>query len=333
MLVSRLGEEALLERLRRLFEATAGEVPVAIGDDAAVIDQHPDFQMVWTTDLLLEGIHFQKEWQTPQELGRKCLAVNLSDIASMGGTPRYCLLSLACPKDTEADFIIEFCQGFNDYAAEEGVAVIGGDTTSSKEGLVLSVTAGGLVEKGKAILRSGSRPGDAIVVTGYLGSAAGGLRLLKQQADKDSYPALREAFIAPQAEVTVAREALVAGATAMTDISDGLASDLRHICTESGVGAVIDHDMLPVHEELIKAAADNGWNLDSLVLSGGEDYGLLFTIPSDRATKTASKLSAKYGKLVTVIGKIQPEPGINMNCGWGRVIAMPERGFDHFLST
>lgn len=332
MLVGRLGEEALLERLRSLFAKTAEGVPVGIGDDAAVIDDAPGRQMVWTTDLLLEGVHFQKVWQTPEELGRKCLAVNLSDIASMGGRPRYALLSIACAKDTEVDYILELCRGFSALAAQEGVAVIGGDTTSSQGGLVLSATAGGLVDKGRAILRSGARPGDAIVVTGYLGSAAAGLKLL-QESIKNGYASLKEAFIFPQAEVALAREALNAGATAMTDISDGLASDLRHICRQSGVGAVVDHDTLPVHQELIEASEEFGWNLDPLVLAGGEDYGLLFTLPGDRAQSTAAEISTKCSKPVTVIGEIRDEPGITVTCGLGRIGGLPEHGFDHFFSA
>lgn len=331
MLVSRLGEEALLEQLQGLFAATAEGVPVGIGDDAAVIDDTSGSQMVWTTDLLLEGVHFQKEWQTPQELGRKCLAVNLSDIASMGGVPRYALLSIACPKDTQADYLIDFCRGFSELAIQEGVAVIGGDTTSSREILVLSVTAGGVVDRSRAILRSGAQPGDAIVVTGYLGSSAAGLSLL-QRHNEDKYPALIKAFISPEAEVAIAREALKAGATAMTDISDGLASDLRHICRQSGVGAVIDHDMLPVHGELISATDEFGWNLDSLVLAGGEDYGLLFTLPGAGAAKTAADIAAKYGKPVTVVGEIRSETGITVTCGLGRLSDLPDHGFDHFLT-
>ena len=181
MLVGDLGEEALLKELRSLFAASAPDVSTGIGDDAAVIDFPPGVQSVWTTDMLIEDIHFQRGWQTPRQLGRKCLAVNLSDLASMAATPRFALLSIGCPAATDLDFVLEFCRGFMSLASEHGVSVVGGDTTASASGIVLSVTLGGWVESGGAILRTGAEVGDAIMVTGDLGGAAAGLRLLQRR--------------------------------------------------------------------------------------------------------------------------------------------------------
>lgn len=331
MLVSALGEEALIDQLRRLFAVTAPGVPTSIGDDAAVIDTISGHQMVWTTDMLLEGVHFLKTWQTPRQLGRKSLAVNLSDIAAMGAVPRYALLSIACTLRTQVDYLLEFCQGFCDLAGETGVAVIGGDTSASSDGLVVSVSAGGQVLTGKALSRSGARPGDSVLVTGYLGSAAGGLRQLQDGIDSGRYPGLQQAFIAPMPAVAEARLALESGANAMTDISDGLASDLKHICLASCVGASISRELMPVHPELAAAAAQLGWDLDAMVMAGGEDYGLLFTIGANEAPAAVAAIQSATGTPVAVIGEITAAAGISVIDEQGRQSPMPASGFDHFL--
>ncbi|MBE0429841.1 MAG: thiamine-phosphate kinase [Thermoleophilia bacterium] len=330
MLVAEIGEEALLKELRNLFAATARSVPVGIGDDAAVVEGAAGLQAVWTTDLFLEGVHFESGWQAPGQLGRKCLAVNLSDIAAMGAEPRYALFSLACPGDTDAGNIIDVARGLNDLAAETGVAVIGGDISESREGLLLSVAAGGLVPAGKAVLRSGARAGDAILVTGYLGNAAGGLTLRRKDIESE-YRSLRDAFLSPVPRLAEALLAREAGATAMTDLSDGLASDLRHICVESGMGAEIYHERLPVHPELLEASSEYGWDLDNLVLAGGEDYGLLFTMPAGAADAAALAIEGQTGTSVAVIGEIKAGKAMTVVCEYGRLADLPEHGFDHFL--
>lgn len=329
MLISQLGEEALIEGLRDLFAATTEGVPVGIGDDAAVING-TDRQMVWTTDLLVEGVHFQRGWQTPGELGRKCLAVNLSDVAAMGAVPRYALFSIACPSDTDVDMIMEVSRGFCDLALQEQVAVIGGDTTSSPGPLVLSVTAGGIASAAAPLLRSGARSGDTILVSGYLGSAAGGLKLLIE-GGAGRYQSLVEAFISPKTTSGVAQDALGAGATAMTDVSDGLASDLRHVCVQSGVGAAIDRGRLPVDPLLIEACQEYGWDADELVLAGGEDYVLLFTLPREIAAGAAAVISKKNDMPITDIGEMTSQTGIVLKCEPERECRLPDHGYDHFL--
>ncbi|MHB0866172.1 MAG: thiamine-phosphate kinase [Thermoleophilia bacterium] len=331
MLVRELGEEALIDRLRRLFAVTSADVPVAIGDDAAVIDFVSGHQMVWTTDLLLEGVHFLNTWQTPRQLGRKSLAVNLSDIAAMGAAPRFALLSLACSPQTEVEYLLEFCRGFCELAVEWGVAVIGGDTSSTADGLVVSVSAGGQVLTGKALTRSGACIGDSILVTGYLGSAAGGLGLLQDGIDNHRFPCLHQAFVAPVPALAEARLALESGAHAMTDISDGLASDLKHICTASSVGAGISRSLLPVHPEMTAAAAEFGWELDAKVMAGGEDYGLLFTIEAARAQAAVAAIRSATGTPVAVIGEITAAAAVSVIDEQGRHSPMPASGFDHFL--
>lgn len=330
MLVGGLGEEALLKKLRDLFASAGPNVHTGIGDDAAVLDCPPGKQAVWSTDLTIEGIHFEKQWQTPRQLGRKCLAVNLSDIAAMGATPNFALFSIACTADTEVDYILELAHGFAGLASEEGVAVVGGDTTASTGGIALSVTAGGYVSHGSALLRSGAVAGDSILVTGNLGSAAGGLRLIRE-GEADAYPDLTTAFIEPAARIKAGLAAVKVGATSMTDISDGLASDLRHICEESGVGALIEPGSLPSSPQLDEAVKRFGWDRESIMLSGGEDYELLFTLPGSIAEQVKEVIAHASGQQVTIIGEIMAqEYGIRLvdRDGSGRDI--PPHGFEHF---
>ncbi len=334
MLIGDLGEEALLKELRSLFAAAQPDVPTGIGDDAAVISFPPGAEGVWTTDLLIEGVHFRRDWQTPGQLGRKCLSVNLSDIASMGATPRFALLSFACPASTPLDYILEFGRGLAELAAETGVTVIGGDTSGSASGeIIVSIAVGGYVASGCAVLRSGAQPGDSILVTGYLGNAAGGLNLLDAGGDA-KYPGLIEAFINPAARLVAAKAASEAGATAMTDISDGLASDLRHICEESGTGAQLRRESLPASVQLEKAAVEHGWDLESMILTGGEDYELLFTLPSDMAGPIKAVIAAASTVPVSIIGEIMPHGyGIQILDLDGKQQPLPIHGFDHFLKN
>lgn len=330
MLVGDLGEEALLKELRSLLASAEPDVPTGIGDDAAVIEMPPATQGVWTTDLLVEGVHFQKSWQTPRQLGRKSLAVNLSDLASMGATPRFTLLSIACPPDTQLDFILELCHGFAELAAEKEMVVIGGDTTASVAGITISVTAGGYVPKNGAILRSGAEVGDSILITGHLGDAAGGLWLL-QEEKAGGYPELINAFLEPQPRLKAGRAAFEAGATAMTDVSDGIASDLRHICEESGAGALLETWQLPSSPELDAAAAEFGWDRERIMLSGGEDYELLFTLPGSIAEQLKAVISGAGAISVTIIGEVMPaEYGIRLVDRDGAGRPLPEHGYDHF---
>ncbi|MHB8857940.1 MAG: thiamine-phosphate kinase [Thermoleophilia bacterium] len=330
MLVGDLGEEALLKELRSLFAAAGPGLLTGIGDDAAVITMPRSAEGVWTTDLLLEGIHFQRGWQTPAQLGRKSLAVNLSDIASMGATPRFAMLSISCANDTPADYIFEFCQGFAGLAAEEEVLVIGGDTTASTGPFTISVTVGGYVEAGAAVLRSGAAVGDSILVTGNLGSAAAGLKLLRKGV-AEKYSDLTAAFREPSAKIAAGKAAAAAGATSMTDISDGLATDLRHICEESGVGAMIESWSLPALPSLASAVAEFRWDERELKLTGGEDYELLFTLPGAVSEQVKSLIATAASVAVTVIGEIMPaEYGIRLVDQTGGGWAMPAHGYEHF---
>jgi len=334
LLVARLGEEALLEKMRDLFEVQAPSVAVGIGDDAAVIEP-PDAksQEVWTTDLMAEGIHFKTAWQTSRQLGRKSLAVNLSDIASMGASPRHALLSIACNPKTRVDFVIGICDGIKELATESGVTIIGGDTSASDEGMVISITVGGWVPAGEATLRNGARVGDRICVTGYVGCAAAGLRLVDAGVS-ETWPQLHHAFISPTARISAGIAAREAGVTAMTDLSDGLASDLKHICDQSQVGAVVAFEDLLVHPELRQAAVANGWDLEDLVLTGGEDYELLFTLPPAKHDELSRAIEDAAGVPVTQIGEIVSRTaGLHITGADGSSRHFPPHGFEHFADN
>lgn len=329
MLIEEYGEEAFLAELKAMFAPTAEGVPAGIGDDAAVL-KAKDAANVWTTDMMIEGVHFRRQWQTAAELGRKALTVNLSDLASMGAYPRYALLSLGVPAGTAVEFLLQLCRGICDQAQEASVALIGGDTTASGSGLVISITLGGAVGEAEALLRSGASPGDRILLTGFPGRAAAGMRLL-EAGDAGSYHSLRQAFILPQARLVEGRAAREAGVTAMTDTSDGLASDLRHICQQSGVGAQLSLAALPRHPQLASAAASRGWDIAELMLCGGEDYELLMTVPQALAAAAAARLAASAGVAVADIGAVTDAAmGITITAADGSVSELPERGFEHF---
>lgn len=329
MLVSDLGEEGLLEQISAIFADKASRLTVPIGDDATVFDCPPGTQQVWTTDLILEGVHFQRPWLTPAELGRKSLAVNLSDLAAMGARPGCALLSMALPPDTQVEYVTDFCRGFSAMAGEVDMPVAGGDTCRADRGLMVSVTAGGTVPVGGALLRSGASEGEIIYVSGFPGSAAAGMRLI-EAGRSEEFPGLRKAFIAPRPRLDVGRSLAALGVGAGIDISDGIAADLRHICRESGVGAEVRREQLPVSSELKRACALRGWLPGDLALGGGEDYELLFTA-REALTDRVARLSGELGVPLTRIGRVTgAAAGVVMMDGSGAGTAMPLKGYDHF---
>ena len=335
MLVGEIGEEKLLEEIESIFSATSGHLPVPIGDDGAVIDCASGSQQVWTTDLLIEGIHFQRQWQSASQLGRKSLAVNLSDLAAMGAEPTTALISLAFEEHTTVEEITGICRGISEMAREHDVAVAGGDLSASRHSLMLSVAAGGTVSSGSAVLRSGANPGDSIFVTGSLGSAAAGLRLMLAGAGTTAgYDELRLALLEPEPRCLAGKAMAAAGATSMTDISDGLATDLRHICKASGTGALVEQERLPISGALVNAAVDNGWDLQELSLTGGEDYELLFTADDEECADAIRRFSVESGLDITPVGKItDASEGMVLVATAGKAIEFPVGGYEHFAGN
>lgn len=267
-----LPERQLISRIRRMAGQPGTNVLTGIGDDCARIRPRPGQELLVTTDLFLEGVHFRREWEPAESIGRRCLVRGLSDIAAMGGEPLVAFLSLALPKKLPQRWVDGFIRGFLRLAKEHKVTLAGGDTSASPDGVLADVMVVGQVPKGKAILRSTARPGDLIYVTGALGGAAAELeKNLQPQRNAEKRRFSRETRnqkpeTHPRLQIgRYLREKKLA--TAMIDLSDGLSTDLSHICQESGVGAVLVEPLIPVAP---------GANLGQ-ALHGGEDYELLFT--------------------------------------------------------
>ena len=292
-----LSEDQLIEAIARVLSGEEPGVVVGIGDDAAVVERGSG-QPVLTTDLLVEGVHFERASISARDLGAKAITVNVSDIAAMAASPRYALVSLAVPLDVDAAWVMELYGGIREACAEHALALVGGDTNRA-ELIVLSVAVVGEVAPGRALTRSGARPGDRIVVTGSLGAAAGGFALSRAHPSRAaaalSEPwgrALVEALARPVARVGEAQLLARAGATAMMDLSDGLAKDLSRLCLASGVGAHLDLGAVPVSPALRAAAPMLGIDALELAIGGGEDYELLATLHPDDAEGRESPLEA-----------------------------------------
>lgn len=291
-----------------------------VGDDCAVIATAPDRYLLLTTDMMVEGSHFSPEWCTPFQIGRKLMEVNVSDIVSMGGTPRWALISLALAlaPDTQVEYMDELYRGLYESAAAHGVALVGGDTTRGRE-MVLNLTLAGDVEKDLIRYRSGARPGEKICVTGTLGKSEAGLRLLC--AGKSGY---LEGYQEPRCRLVGEGRAIARYAGAMIDVSDGLASEVGHLCDESGTGARIDRDAIPLSPATREAARLVSGDPYEYALYGGEDFELLFTIEEQNIAALARDFPD-----FTVVGEIvSPGEGCYL-ASEGRRIDL-KKGYDHF---
>lgn len=329
-------EDELIEVIRRLLAEDSPGVVMGLGDDAALVEMGPHLGIL-TADMLVEGVHFDRGTVSATDLGYKALAVNVSDVAAMGGSPRFGLVSLGLPEDVEASWVVELYGGVRDAAGEYAMAVVGGDTSRS-ERMVVSVAVTGEVARGGAVLRSGAKPGDRVVVTGALGASAGGLKILRapphdvaQAASSEWGRALVHAHLRPVARVGEAQTLAQSGATAMMDVSDGLAKDLGRLCDSSGVGAAVVLAGLPVALSL-KELADALPDVDplTLALGGGEDYELLATLPPGAVRPAAAKLAERFGTQLTDIGEIREGHGLMAVDSDGTERPLEPTGWDHF---
>ena len=279
-------------------QASHPSLALGIGDDCAVVSGPPAHDLLVTTDMLVEGAHFDCRWHPAHLLGRKALSVNISDIAAMGGRARFALLSVVLPPYLDDAWIADFIAGFTGKLAEEQVVLIGGDTVSGDK-LVISVTVLGNIAQGKVIKRAGARPGDGVYVSGPLGLAAAALHFCQRPGGKfddvaaNPWPHLLQALLDPQAQTAMgALLGDLGGVSAMQDISDGVATDLAHICQVSQVAAEIFADRLRPHPELEKYCRFARLDPVDLQLRGGEDYQLLFTMPLEREPALALACAA-----------------------------------------
>jgi len=332
----RATERRLIEIIRRAPAGGPG-VRVGIGDDCAVLEPDAGRLLLATTDLMIEDVHFRRRWAAPGDVGWKSLAVNLSDIAAMGGRPRWALIALACPAGVGLEDAEEFYSGLLALASEHGVAVVGGDTAASPAGWLVNVTLLGEAVAAP-LLRSTARAGDVVAVTGALGRSAAGLALLESPAAPAGLaPAARDdvraAHLRPRPRV---REGLwlgsAGGVTAMIDLSDGLATDLGHVAEESGVGARIALDRVPVGEGARAVAAALGRDALAWATGGGEDYELLLTCEPGAFRRLADGLAAATGTRLTSIGEVVvAAEGVRYTDASGREVAVTP-GFEHFVT-
>ncbi|OLE43973.1 MAG: thiamine-phosphate kinase [Candidatus Rokubacteria bacterium 13_1_20CM_2_68_19] len=332
----RLTELALIRALRERARQAPG-VRVGIGDDCAVLEAPGGGLLLATTDLLIEDVHFRRRYAEPADIGWKALAVNVSDIASMGGRPRWALIALACPASTTMDEVEAFYEGIHALGDEHDVSVVGGDTSASPAGWVVNITLLGEAT-GAPILRSGARAGDMIAVTGDLGRSAAGLAVLERREAPARVPAealavVTAAHLRPRPRVKEGRWlAAAGGVTAMIDLSDGLATDLRHVAEESRAAARVDLGRLPIGAATRDVAVATKHDAVGWATGGGEDYELLLTCEPSAFERLRSGLGSATGTTLTAIGAMEPGAGgVTFVDADGHAVAVGP-GFEHFAS-
>jgi thiamine-monophosphate kinase len=331
MKVSELGEFGLIDLLAKMVHeqmAPSQQLIIDIGDDAAAWHGDASTQLA-TVDSFIQDIHFSLAITPWQELGWKALAINLSDIAAMGGVPGYALVSLALPDHTEVDDVTALYQGMIELAQQFGVAIVGGDTSSAPLVAINITILGSARSESNILTRSAARAGDRVAVTGYLGAAAAGWEMLTQelQFDPEATAGLKRACLHPYPRIAEGQLLVDQGVKTAIDISDGLVSDLNHICQASQVGARIEVDRVPI-EPAVKA--NFGDRALELALSGGEDYELLFTA----STKVIDKIRATASCPITVIGEMVADKTrrISLVDRQGKPFRLDKKGWEHFTS-
>ena len=336
--VSEVGEFGLIERLQEILGTPdTPDLLCGIGDDAAVYRPTTDKVQVVTTDALIERIHFDRAFMPMRHLGAKAVGVNVSDIVAMNAEPRYLTISVGLPHTISVEMMGEFYQGIRDAAEAYGVNVLGGDTTASHH-FIISVTAIGEGEEEAIVYRHGAQPGDQLYVTGDLGAAYAGLRLLMMERDQlqeegeDYIPDLSQfkhaiqRQLAPVARLRAVRELKKAGVRprAMIDISDGLSSEVQHLCRLSHCSATLVSTALPIHSTTRNIAALLNQDAETYALFGGEDYELLFAVSPEDVEKIPSEGFTRIGELTD-----SDEP-THIQTPQGQLIPLQGKGYQHF---
>ncbi len=333
MKLSDIGEFRVISSIRSDLKDFQKEVIVGIGDDTAAIKVSGEKLLLFTSDSLVEDVHFKWDYTSPFQVGWKALVVNISDVAAVGGNPTHCLVSLALPSDTERNLVREVYRGLKKAASKYRVGIVGGDTVRAPS-FIITVSLLGEVKRENIVLRSGAKPGDLIYVTGQLGSSGAGLACLKAPNWKVK-PEIRQFLIKKHLMLS---PRLVEGqkiassqiATSMIDLSDGLASDLHRLAEESKVGAVLWEDEFPTALATEQLAKVMGKSLLEWILYGGEDYELLFAVPPNKKEKLKQTLSFPH----TLIGEIvDRDQGIYLKKRGGNRTKIEDRGYNHFSAS
>lgn len=332
MELKEIGEFGFIERFSPEFKSLLTKNVFGIGDDCAILPMNDTEDLLVTTDMLIEDIHFLREKITPWQLGYKSVAVNLSDLAAMGATPIGTFLSIAIPPGVDVEYLDELMKGYHAISDRYQTPLLGGDTTKSVKHLAINVCAIGKCPKGQAKLRSGAQAGDVVCVTGSLGDSAGGLQvLLNQLESNEDTDYLLKKHHQPEPRIEPG-QALVNlnGVHSMMDISDGIASDLKHILKASRKAARVDLNKLPTSPQLKRVSQEQNWQLEELAVGGGEDYELLFTLEANQLEPLQRLFQEQFGQTVFPIGVIEEgEPEIH----WlkdGKEAQFGKTGFNHF---
>lgn len=327
--IEEIGEFGLIDRIKEDTINNAATVVEGIGDDAAVLLPTIRHLQLLATDMLVENVHFDLATTTPWQLGYKAIAVNLSDIAAMGGIPRHIVISLAIPKDIGFLFVDNLYRGMKEICREFKVNIVGGDTVSSPHGVIINVAVLGEVEPGHLTKRSGARPGDVVAVTGTLGNSAGGLELLKR-ADWEEHDfawPLVTSHLTPRPMVHLGQILARIGVSSMNDISDGLSSEANEIAAASKVGLKLYKQAIPLSEDLAKAAVWLENPALDYALYGGEDYQLIFTVSPE---KIEVLHQAAVGEKLSVIGEVTLGHGVILIDENGLEEKLEPKGYNHF---
>ncbi|MFP4349375.1 MAG: thiamine-phosphate kinase [Desulfococcaceae bacterium] len=328
-----IGEFGFIDRIGEGCLVRRRDVVQAIGDDAAAF-RTPDGEVtLLTADMLVERVHFLRNKTTGFDLGYKSLAVNLSDIAAMGGTAREAFVSIAVPEDCPLEFLDDLYKGMRALAEKYDVNILGGDTTGSPADLVINISVTGSIPEDEILLRSGAQPGDSIFVTGCLGDSKAGLHLILNdiEADSPELQALITAHDLPEPHLREGRFLSRAdGVHAAIDVSDGLSSDLGHILKRSGVGARIYEERLPITDPLTHFCKRFDFTPAELAVSGGEDYVLLGTVSSGRSKETARQFLNRFKRPLFLIGEITESEGMVMARLNGQEETIRPSSWEHF---
>jgi len=335
--ISELGEFGLIEHLTNQFVIKQPTTIKGVGDDAAVLD-FKNQQVVLTTDLLIEGVHFDLSYMPLKHLGYKAAIVNISDVCAMNATPTQITVSIAISNRFPLEAIEELYAGIKIACEKYGVDLVGGDTTSSTKGMLISVTALGVLKAEDVVYRSGAKPNDLLVVSGDLGAAYLGLQVLERekqvflvnpqsQPDLSNYDYLVERHLKPEARKDIIEmlKELDVKPTAMIDISDGLSSEILHICKQSKVGCKLYEDKIPLDQQVISTCEEFNINSTTVALSGGEDYELLFTVAQEDFDKIKGNPS------MTIIGFMsEAKEGVNLITRANQQIELTAQGWNSF---
>jgi thiamine-monophosphate kinase len=315
MKIKDIGEFGLIDRITK--KPKDKHILVGIGDDAAVIETKKGLQVL-TTDCLVEGDHFKRGWFTSKQIGMKAIEINVSDIAAMGAVPKYILVSLVLPKELNVDFVEEMYKGMWNVCDTYGIEIIGGNMTHGDK-IVISITLTGEVNKKNLCLRSGAKPEDFILVSGYLGNGRAGLRIFQEKIE--GFKQLRKNYLEPKAQIKTALE-IAPYANSMIDVSDGLAPEIKHICDESKCGAIIYKEKIPVKDEVREIAKILKENEYDYALFGGEDFELVYTVPKNKIKKIEGYIIGEITKDKTIKLKFHGEEKV-----------IKEKGYDHFSNV